>query len=207
MPATPATIPTKCAHPFGFGYIPASARSVRARRDKHDVPRYDSHIARAVRIAKLWRVERIRHRQDHVLIRLEQAANAGNESRFVEALKAMDWKDRPASDFARGIRLALQAGAHLAARDISEQSVEFHPSNPELLRFVRALARPRLISSALPPDDIGNANRKWLQTHAGEYKGRWVAIKSGELLGVADSLPELTASLRDKTGVLLTVAP
>jgi hypothetical protein len=64
-----------------------------------------------------------------------------------------------------------------------------------------------LISSSLPLDETGNANRKWLEAHASEYKGRWVAIRKGELLGVADSLPELTANLRNTTDVLLTIAP
>lgn len=204
MPGTLATIPTKCAHPVGFGYIPVFPRRL---KDKHDIPRYDSHIVRATRLAKLWRVERMRHRQSAVFNELEQIAQTGNELRFVKALEMMDWNDRPALDFAKGIRLALRAGAHLAARQISEKAVRAHPSNPELLRFVRALAPPRVISSTLPSDETGNANRKWLQAHIGEYKGRWVAVRGGELLGAADSLPELTATLRDTTDVLLTVAP
>lgn len=208
MPATLATIPTKCEHPFGFGYFPVSTRNLRASlRDKHDVPRYDSHIVRAVRIAKLWRIERMRHRYAHMLGRLEQAAKTGSESAFVKALQTVSWTDRPASDFTRAIRLALQAGAHFAAREISEKAIRSYPSDAELQRLVRALAPPRLISSALPADDVGSANRKWLQSHVGEHKGRWVAVKNGELLGVADSLPELTASLRDTADVLLTIAP
>lgn len=208
MSAGLATIPQKCAHPIGFGYGFVSSQSQRAKlRDKHHVPRYDNHIARAARIIKLWRAERMRHRENVGFSRLERAAQVGSESLFIESLETIDWKDRPASDFTKGIRLALQAGAHLAARQISERASRVYPSNAELQRFNRALAPPRVISSTLPSDEAGNANRKWLQAHIGEYKGRWVAVRNGELLGVADSLPQLTADVRDTTDVLLTIAP
>src|SRR5690349_3649957 len=135
MPATLATIPTKCAHPFGFGYLPAFNRGRITLRDKHDLPRYDSHIVRAARIAKLWRAERLRHRPLSPLTRLEQAARAGSESAFVKALQTTNWKDRSPDEFTKGIRLALQAGAHLAAREISEKALNLYPSNAEIQRL------------------------------------------------------------------------
>jgi hypothetical protein len=211
MPEILATLPTKCAHPLGLGlrYIPNSALDMQVRlRRKHVLPRYDKHVVELVRLAKVWLEHTRRNQAESILGQLERATKAADESRFLEVLERIDWRNRPAGDFLRAIRLALETGAHLAARQISDTAIHSYPTNAELQRFARALAPPRLISSSLPLDETGNANRKWLQDHSGEYKGRWVAIKRGELLGVADSLPELTANLGHTTDdALLTIAP
>jgi hypothetical protein len=204
-----ATYSPKCVHPLGFRYVSTPTRRMQSRlRHKHTLPRYDKHTAEvAQQLARLWLRSVQRSQVENVFDQLDRAAKAADESQFLEVLERVNWHNRSASDFLRAARLALEAGAHLAARQISDSAIRSYPNNAEVQRFVRALAPPRLISSSLPLDETGNANRKWLQAHAGEYKGRWVAIRRGELLGVADSLPELTENLGN-TGndVLLTVA-
>lgn len=44
---------------------------------------------------------------------LETAAESQDEYRFVQEVKTVDWRSRPASDILRAIRLALEAGCVL----------------------------------------------------------------------------------------------
>ena len=50
------------------------------------------------------------------------------------------------------------------------------------------------------------ANVDWLKTHKNQYKGKWVAIKDGNLLEAADSYEELVARVGNikGTGILTT---
>src|SRR5437773_340167 len=117
MPATQTLIMSKCPHPFGLlRYGPSIENQMQEKlRHKHDLPRYDKHFAQAVKLAKLWRWEKVRHRQRNPLAALERAATEGNEKAFVNAAKEIDWQRRTAQDFVRATRFALASGAHLAA--------------------------------------------------------------------------------------------
>jgi len=137
---------------------------------------------------------------------LEAAADAGDEHAFLVAVKSVEWSERTAAEFLCATRLALKAGAHSVARQISALGLERHPTNPQIQKFAYALAPPRTIGRALPPDPTVEANQKWLREHAGEYTGKWVAVKDGQLLGAAASLRHLVDQLDNIDGVLLTAA-
>jgi hypothetical protein len=137
---------------------------------------------------------------------LEAAAAAGDEAAFLAAVKSVEWAERTTAEFLCATRLALKAGAHLAARQISALGLERYPTNPEVQKFAHALAPPRVIGGSLPRDPDIEANQRWLRAHAGEYTGKWVAIKNGQLLGAADSLKHLVDQLGNINGVLITAA-
>ena len=44
----------------------------------------------------------------------------------------------------------------------------------------------------------------WLKAHRTAYHGRWIALRDGALVRVADSFEALVADLGDTTGLLLT---
>jgi hypothetical protein len=141
-----------------------------------------------------------------VMARLESAARAGDERAFLNALDGIKWEGRPVADFIRATQLALEAGAHLAARELSAEGAKQYPDNPEIQKYARVLAPPRVISSNLPPDLTLGANRNWLMIHGGEYRGQWIALRHGQLLGVANSLDELVKQVGSTKDVLLTTA-
>lgn len=144
-------------------------------------------------------------KQRTIIARLAEAVDKGNEEEFVEILNEIRWEGRPSEDFINTIKLALKVGAHLVAREIASEGVKHHPANQEIQKHGRILAPPKIISSDLPPDPSQKLNRDWLKAHRGDFRNKWLAIRNGNLLGVADSLKELTEKVNDED-VLFTKA-
>lgn len=48
-------------------------------------------------------------------------------------------------------------------------------------------------------------NQQWIKTHRQEYKGRWVALRDGELLADSNSVDELIKQVNSSKNTLLTV--
>lgn len=111
-------------------------------------------------------------KQATAMTRLEDAAEARDEHAFLEALKDIEWRDRPSEDFIRAVQLALKVGAHLAARQISAEGAKCHPGDAEIQKYARVLAPPRVVSKKAPPDPGRKASREWLMAHSGEYSGQ-----------------------------------
>ncbi|MCA1617732.1 MAG: hypothetical protein LC795_00145 [Acidobacteria bacterium] len=145
-------------------------------------------------------------RQRKIIPRLEAAARTGNEAAFLDALKEYELKNKSATDFIRIIRLALEAGAHLAARRLSADGARLHPHNVELQKYAHVLAPPQINSAEVPANPKRGANLEWLRIYSEKYKGKWVALRDGELLGTADSQKELVAKIGSTkgTGILVT---
>jgi hypothetical protein len=141
---------------------------------------------------------------DYEMTRLEALAEVGDERSFVLAQTAMEWRTRPPADFVRGIQLALAADAHLVARQLAKQGSERYPDNIELQKYVRVLAPPKVIQSNLPSDPALKANRNWLKTNALAFRGKWVALQNGQLLGSAGSLSALTNQVGNTKGIFFT---
>lgn len=138
------------------------------------------------------------------IVRLESVAQDGCERSFLKVLKDIDWRNWPAGELIKLIMLALKAGAHLAARQIASESLKRHPDNSDIQKYARGLAAPTVVSRDLPPNPTLKANREWLKTHSAAYRGQWVAIRNGELLGTAGSMKELTTQIPDRENILFT---
>ena len=138
------------------------------------------------------------------MTRLEKVAESGNEVDFIEVAKKTAWTDRSPDDIIRGIQLAFQAGAHLFARKLATEGARQYPDHQELQKYARILAPPRVIKNNLPPDLTIRANREWLKAHWGEYKGQWIALRNGDLLGIALTLGELKDQIGQTDGILFT---
>jgi hypothetical protein len=63
-------------------------------------------------------------------------------------------------------------------------------TSPELQAWTRVLAEPTFRTSPASGNDF-DATLEWLRQHAAEYAGRWVAVRSGKLLGSTESFREL----------------
>jgi hypothetical protein len=134
---------------------------------------------------------------DLQMAQLEAFAEIGSEEAFVSIANAIDWSERSSDDFENAIRLALLVGAHLKARNLALEAVDYFPDNIELQKFSRMLAPPRVIKVDIPANPNLRANRDWLVTHANEYRGRWIALRGGELLASALSLKEIIDQVGD----------
>jgi len=137
------------------------------------------------------------------MARLEAATHAGDETAFLDARRAIDWSKRSAKDFSQAVRWALEAGAYRAATLLATEGAERFPRHAELAKMARILAPPKVIRSDLPPDPSIAADMDWLRAHYDEYRGQWIALRNGQLLGTANSLRELADKIGDIRGVLL----
>jgi hypothetical protein len=137
------------------------------------------------------------------MARLEAATHAGDETAFLDARRAIDWSKRSAKDFCQAVRWALEAGAYRAATLLATEGAERFPRHAELAKMARILAPPKVIRSDLPPDPSIAADMDWLRAHYDEYRGQWIALRNGQLLGTANSRSELADKIGDIRGVLL----
>jgi hypothetical protein len=137
---------------------------------------------------------------------LQDLALARNAHAFDLLIRGVAWNHRSASDIIGVIRLALEAGAPLAARYLSATGLDLFDDNIDVQKLARILAAPTRVSGESAADPSNKASREWLKSHAGEYTGKWVALRNGDLIDTADSLRELTDRVGDTTRTFLTRA-
>ncbi len=130
-------------------------------------------------------------RLDPALAALTAAAEAQDEMAFLAAYHAVDWSQNDAALFETAIHLAFAAGAHMAARLLATQGAALHPDSDYLRRAAYVLAPPKVIGRR-PASNGGNAaNKVWMMANRAAYRGRWVALRNGELLDSGSKLEEL----------------
>ena len=171
----------------------------------HGFKRRKKHVKGTARYARdywfsVFEALFLAHRRHTIVTRLEAAAKAGNEAVFLATLKEVDWRERPASEYIRIIDLALEAGAHLAARNLSAQGADAHPDNAELQKYARVLAPPRVVANRAPRNVNVAANVEWLNANNDAYKDKCVAVKDGTLLGASYSHKELITQIGETKG-------
>ncbi len=142
--------------------------------------------------------------QVEALATLETLATLDDEASFVWAANRIDWSQRPAADFVRGVYLSLSAGAHWFARHLAARGARQYPNHHELQNAARILAPPRVVRTGVPPDQSLEANQAWLHAHAREYRGQWVALHKGRLVAASATPHELRSCLESTNGVLIT---
>jgi hypothetical protein len=143
---------------------------------------------------------------DDEMALLTVASEKVDELAFIQAANTIDWSRRSTEDYLRAVRLALSAGAYVMASKLSAQGAAQYPGYSELQKFARLLAPPKILPNTEPPNPTLRLNRDWLMAHGIEYRGRWVALKAGQLLGQAPTLSELIEITGDPKGkhILLT---
>lgn len=140
-------------------------------------------------------------------LELAQAAENGDERAFLEIARRIDWTNRPANEVVRGVRLALQVGAHGLARQLSQEGGRRFPEHAEMQQLAHLLAPARVIQSNLPPDPHAGLDMRWLKQHGDEYRGQWVALDHGKLLGAAPTYKELAQKIGSPIGKNILVTP
>ena len=118
--------------------------------------------------------------------------------------EALEQSPQSAEDFIRHIAQALQAGEFVLARRLASEGWARYPHHAELCKYAHVLAPPRVLQHHTPSTISVRANKTWLQEHKVQYRGKWVALRSGELVGVAPSLDALLTHVDSTAGLLLT---
>ncbi len=141
---------------------------------------------------------------DYDMAALALAADSQDERAFLAASARLDWRQRDAAEFLQAIQWALAAGAHRAAGRLALHGAAQHPDSAKLQNAARVLAPPTSHAQRQPADPSVVANRTWLTTHRSQYRGRWVALRLGELLASADTFEDLTARFGISPEILYT---
>jgi hypothetical protein len=135
-----------------------------------------------------------------------EASTVHDVSPFARAYQAVHWQEHPADDFAHAVRLALSVGAPTIAQELAFKGAKRYPDHAELQKMAHILAPPTVSVSKASPRPGIQANRDWLNANWDDYRGRWVALRDGQLLAVADSLDGLSEQVGElqNTGILVT---
>jgi len=141
---------------------------------------------------------------DYGMAALALAAENHDEQAFLATSAAIDWRRRDATDFLQAIQWALAAGAHRAASVLALRGAELHPDADKLLTAARVLAPQTTPAAYQSADSSVTLNRSWLKAHREQYRGRWVALSGGNLLGNATTLEELTSRFGVNPQILYT---
>jgi len=147
--------------------------------------------------------------RESAIARLEAAAEAGDGISFLNLLEELGYETLSSDDFIRVMKAALEAGAYPAARARSVKASNRYPTHAEIQKYAYVLARPKVVSSTPADPIVAEAIKNdwnWLRANGAAYRGKWVALRNGQLLGAADSLKDLTKDLDDRKDVFLTIA-
>jgi len=125
------------------------------------------------------------------IVLLKDAAEAGDRRGFARLVETTDWSTRPPEELTKAIDLALSLEMATLAIKLAQLGGRLFPEHERVQRAARVLAPP-VVRSVHPPRARGlDISMAWLAEHAHQYRGKWVAVRGGQLLGVADSLAEL----------------
>lgn len=127
-------------------------------------------------------------------------SNVAPFAMFARAIGAIDWAKKSPLAFEQAIDMALQLESLVVARELARLGHEKHPDNTSLASAAHVLAPPEIIERNRPPKRGLSASMAWFEKHANEYRGRWIAIQNGGLLGIGLTRRELV----DKLGELAT---
>ena len=126
-----------------------------------------------------------------VMQRLEAAVQADDRRAFLEQVEAVDWPAHTPDDLSHAIQLALSMNLVWPAHDLAEQGMRLFPDHEPLRRAMRVFEPPTVrMTRGIPLKGIKEAH-DWLRAHANEYRGQWIAVNQGRLLGATGTLDEL----------------
>jgi len=91
------------------------------------------------------------------------------------------------------------------ARELAQQGSKVFPEDKRLQQALAVLLPPAVIRMRPAQGSYLEASQKWLKEHASQYKGQWVAVRSGTLLGSAPTLQELYQQIGPHGKTALTV--
>lgn len=122
---------------------------------------------------------------------LETYANAQDRDKFAAFVDEIDWYGHTPDEILRVVDLALSLDMVDIARKLAQKAAQLHPSHKQSQRAAHVLNPPagRIVHIARPPGL--DKSQEWLSKYAHTYRGKWVALHNGVLVGFAQTLKEL----------------
>ncbi|WP_017717412.1 hypothetical protein [Kamptonema formosum] len=109
-------------------------------------------------------------------------------------------------EFIKAADIEFERGDWNGAWKIATEGLQHFPDHAELQKYAHILAPPKVTVVNRGGHPELRADREWLKQNRAEYRGRWVAIKNGQLLAVGNSHDEVLAQVGPikNTGILVT---
>jgi hypothetical protein len=136
---------------------------------------------------------------------LREAAEKWDAGAFVALLDQTDWSGRTEKEYVELIGLAFGLD-YRTALGLARKGVEAFPHSVDLQKWLRMLEPPEVQVSHRPPDPMIGANLDCFEENARRNPGKWLAVRNGELLRVADTLDDLEKELGSLEGILVDKA-
>jgi hypothetical protein len=114
-------------------------------------------------------------------------------------------------DFIQAMNDALERGSLNEASKLSVEAIAHYPEHEEIQKYARILAPPKTTFHKLPPDPYAKIHQDWVMQHRVDYRGRWIALRQGELIADAASADELADKIEAQfdnpkgKGIFITV--
>ena len=175
----------------------AAGMTVEALAESYQITRADIQAALEYAAKKLA--------AENLDMLLAESIRAGNHRQFVSLVEAIDWSTRRPEELAKAIDLALSVEMAGLAIKLAQLGGRLFPDHERIQRAAQVLAPPVARVVRLPRARELAASRAWLREYADQYRGRWVAVREGKLLGAAISLEELTSVIDQGEDALSTI--
>lgn len=146
-------------------------------------------------------------RQQDEIASLQEYAASGDYRAFGELVERIDWVTRSPDDLTTAIDLTLSMGMSRLAMELAQLGGRLFPDHERVQLTAQVLAPPVARVTHLPRARGLDDSREWLREHAGEYKGQWVAVREGRLLGAAysfDVIKPLIGEGEDAASTIVT---
>jgi hypothetical protein len=140
-----------------------------------------------------------------LLNRLRLAAEAEERLAFAALVESANWLAHPSEILIQAVTLALNREWITLAVTLAQRGAALFPDDEAVQRTARTLSPPAAHTDPGEPPHGLEASRSWLQTHAMAYRGQWVAVYDGHLLGSASSLDELRSRIGSLTQPASTI--
>lgn len=139
------------------------------------------------------------------MILLERVARSGNVETFTVLVQSVDWATRLPDDLALAVTLSLKLELIILAEELAQIGRKIFPNNEKFLQLVDVLSPPTVKAVKQAPIKGLKESNAWIRENADQYRGRWVAILEGKLLGSASSLRELKQTIGEEVDPSQTI--
>jgi hypothetical protein len=123
---------------------------------------------------------------------LKAATDTGDSQAFLRQLALLDQDTLSAPEAIQVIKMALLLDMPAVAIDLARHAGTRFPNDPDIQQAVALLAPTNAARPTTAPPVKGlRQSQEWLRQNAADYRGQWVAVHQGRLLGAARTLPAL----------------
>lgn len=122
---------------------------------------------------------------------LRNAAETKDCREFARIVRTVNWSHYPPAELTHAIDLALALDMVQLAKELAQEGRKLFPRNERIQRAADSLL-PSFFMRTRPSEitDV-ESSQHWLKHHASHYRGQWVAVHAGILVGAAPTVEAL----------------